>query len=322
VQLNVTRSSIGTPEIHSRSRDLLDRIAPLRCAIVNRTEPRLLAIESPFPAHHSMLRLLEPPHSCRKSLWERLFNGTYDKPFILDTAHLRCLHFDLDAVQSAMHLHDPDRLSLAYTRKMMAFLLFNGSPNRILLLGLGGGSLAKFCYRRLPRAAITVVEVNPHVIALREAFRIPADDDRFRVVRADSANYVAGLGLRKDAILADACDRSGIAPEIDAIEFYQNAWRRLSQGGVFVMNLCGDRSRFESHLAKIRHVFGEFMTLPAGRDSNLIVFAFKEDHTDVSWQHLAASAIELKRRFGLDFPRYVRRIALHWNLRKWHAPPD
>ena len=62
----------------------------------------------------------------------------------------RFLHFGLDTVQSAMRLDDPDRLSLRYTRKMMAFLLFNRAPERILLLGLGGGSLAKFCYRRLP----------------------------------------------------------------------------------------------------------------------------------------------------------------------------
>ena len=59
--------------------------------------------------------------------------------------------------------------------------------------------------------------MNPAVIALREAFFIPADDDRFRVVRAESASYVAGLGPGKDVILADACDRKGIAPELGLI---------------------------------------------------------------------------------------------------------
>src|SRR3981081_4026594 len=100
--------------------------------------PQLLLMESPFPEQHSMLRLLEPPGSCRKSLWERLFDGTYDKPFVVDSGLRRFLHFDLDVVQSVMHLRHPDRLSLAYTRKMMAFLLFNRAPARILLLGLGG----------------------------------------------------------------------------------------------------------------------------------------------------------------------------------------
>src|SRR6266851_724789 len=89
----------------------------------------------------SSLRLLESPDSCRQSLWDRVFDGSYARPFIVDTPLHRFLHFDLECVQSAMHLGDPDKLTLAYTRKMMAFLLFNRNPNRILLLGLGGGSL-------------------------------------------------------------------------------------------------------------------------------------------------------------------------------------
>jgi spermidine synthase len=87
-----------------------------------RRKTRLLAIESPFPETHSVLRLLEPPSSCHKPLWERLFDGTYDKPFIVDGGLRRFLHFDLDCVQSAMHLEDPHKLTIAYTRKMMAFL--------------------------------------------------------------------------------------------------------------------------------------------------------------------------------------------------------
>ena len=282
---------------------------------MSRKTPRLLALESPYPGWHCMVRLLEPAHSCRQSLWERLLDGTYDKPFILDTGRLRNLQFDLDAVQSVMRLDDPYQLSLAYTRKMMAFLLFNRSPERILMLGLGGGSLAKFCYRRLPSTAITTVELNPDVIALREAFRIPADDDRFRIIHGDSADYTAELGPGKDVILADACDRTGVAPELHSVEFYQSVWRRLSPGGVFVMNLCADRLSAAPLLAKIRHAFGEFVTLPVRRDGNLIVLAFKDDDLELSWQRLAAHAIELKRQFGLDFPRFVQRIALDWQLR-------
>ena len=227
-----------------------------------RRKTQLLAIESQFPEAHSMLRLLEPSGSCHKALWERLFDGTYDKPFIVDSGLRRFLHFDLDCVQSAMHLDDPQKLTLAYTRKMMAFLLFNRAPERILLLGLGGGSLAKFCHRRLPRTALTAVEVNPDVIALREEFRIPPDDDRFRVICADGATYVERLQRPKDVILADACNRTGIAPEFDAIEFYRDAHRCLSPGGVLVTNMCSDMNNCAKHITKIRKVFGDdFMTL-------------------------------------------------------------
>jgi spermidine synthase len=274
-------------------------------------------MESPFPEQHHTLRLLEPPNSCPESLWERLFSRTYDKPFIIDNGLQRRLQFDLYSVQSAMHRAHPDRLILTYTRKMMAFLLFNRAPARILLLGLGGGSLAKFCYRRLPGAAITAVEVNPHVIALRQEFCIPADDDRFRVFCADGAEYLGRLGRSKDVILADACDSEGIAPELDTVEFYQAAHRCLSRGGVFVLNVCGDPNGAAPHIDKIRAVFGDdFMTLQVRPDGNLILFAFKERRPEIDWEQLAALAADLKRKLGLDFPRYVRRIALDWKLRR------
>jgi spermidine synthase len=160
--------------------------------------------------------------------------------------------------------------------------------------------------------------VNPDVIALREAFRIPPDDERFRVICADGADYVARLGLSQDVILADACDREGIAPELNAIEFYQQAHRCLFSGGVFVANMCGALHSCTAHVAKIRAVFGdEIMTLQVRPDGNLIVFAFKARPTEIDWEQLAATAVDLKRTFGLDFPRYVRRIALNWKLRRW-----
>lgn len=70
--------------------------------------------------------------------------GSYEKPFIRDHRGIRYLDFDMHTIQSAMCLDDPFALDLAYTRKMTAFLLFNPEPREVLLLGLGGGSLAKY----------------------------------------------------------------------------------------------------------------------------------------------------------------------------------
>src|SRR3546814_9997105 len=69
-------------------------------------------------------------------------------------------------VQSIMSIDDPDRLMLDYTRQMMGFLLFNPSPQTIEMIGLGGGSLAKYCYKYLPDVSITAVEIDPEVIAV------------------------------------------------------------------------------------------------------------------------------------------------------------
>lgn len=258
-----------------------------------------------------MLRLLEPQDSCHEKLRERVYSGSYDKPFVVDNGRRRFLHFDFWAVQSAMELSNPERLALAYTRKMMAFLLFNRAPERILLLGLGGGSLAKFCYRNLPAASITAVEVNQDVIALRDEFGIPADDHRFRVINANGAAYVSVPSHCKDVILADACDRAGIAAELDSVEFYRKARRRLSAEGVFVTNLCGDQHAVAAHLTKLRDAFDdELLSLRVRQDGNVIVFGFSENRPDWEWDRIEAGAVDLKRQFRLDFPSYARGMAL------------
>jgi spermidine synthase len=277
---------------------------------MKRKRLRLLTIESPIADANCMLRLLEPPSSCHETLRERLYSGTYDKPFIVDNGRRRFLHFGFGAIQSAMELGDPQRLALAYTRKMMAFLLFNSAPKRILLLGLGGGSLAKFCYANLPGASLTAVEMNSDVIRMRDEFGVPADNRRFRVINAEGAAYLSASRHRKDVILADACDGKGTAANLDTVEFYRNARSRLLAGGILVVNLCGDRQSMAAHLSKLRQVFDDkLLTLEVQKDSNIIAFGFKGRRPDVSGEKFRKNADELGRRFQLDFPKYVRKIA-------------
>ena len=88
-------------------------------------------------------------------------------PFVHDSGGDKGLYFSIREIQSRMQVDDPDALDLGYTRTMMGFLLFQPEPRQIAMVGLGGGSLAKFCHRYLPQAQIQVAEINPHVIALR-----------------------------------------------------------------------------------------------------------------------------------------------------------
>ncbi len=163
----------------------------------------------------------------------------------------------------------------------------------------------------MPRATIAVVEPNPDVIALREEFLIPADDDRFKVIQADGANYVAQLPSCEDVILADACDRAGIAPELDAVEFYHNARRSLAPGGIFVMNVCGEDHSRNAHMLKIRNAFeDEFLTLQVRPNGNIIMIAFKEPRQEVRREQPDCPAWDLKTKFRLDFPKFQQLIEL------------
>lgn len=185
------------------------------------------------------------------------------------------LQFGATDVQSAMDLRNPDRLVLGYTRLMMGFVLFQPAPRRMLMIGLGGGSLPKFCYRHFPDTDITVAEINPAVIALRDRFGIPPDQARFRVVQADGAALVATMDSASvDVILVDGFDAHGMAAPLGTQDFYANCARLLTVGGVMVCNLHELDIGFGSFLERIGSVFeGHAMSVPTRECGNSVVFA-------------------------------------------------
>jgi spermidine synthase len=278
--------------------------------IPNSTEPQWLEFESPWacqPGKVRVLRSAEDPSS--EELAKRAWRDELSRPYIFETLFERRLHFTNDATQSAMLFSDPDALISQYTRKMMAFLLFNPNPERIVMIGLGGGSLAKFCYRHLPRTHITVVEIDEDVIALRDEFCVPPDDDRFRVVHDDGARYLATLEEQIDVLLVDAFDADGIALSLANSEFYSRAARRLTKSGMLVMNYWGPCERYVENLTPARAAFGDSLLLvPVAGDANVLLFAFKEAPPQAITDELEAAALRLQMRLLLDFPRYLRRI--------------
>src|SRR5207245_2366502 len=110
---------------------------------------------------------------------------------IVEEDGVRVLQIGGNAIQSAMRLDAPDRIELDYVRAMMAFLLFHPSPRDVLLVGLGGGSMARFIHQRLPRTRVTVVEIDPGVVTVaRRYFRFPEEDARLQIVIGDGAEAV------------------------------------------------------------------------------------------------------------------------------------
>lgn len=247
------------------------------------------------------VQVLEPAESDPQALYQRIMDGVYDRPFIIDDGETRQLLFSLDFIQSAMRIDDPFALEFAYTRKMMAFVLFVSSPRHVLMVGLGGGSLAKFCHRHLPRARLTVVEIDPDVIALRESFGVP-DDKRLAIVQADAAVYLPAAEGDTDVLLLDGFDSKGIAPAFLSRGFYRAGRNRLRPGGMAVANFAGPRKYWSRHLALLNEAFEgrvQVGTVPGG--DNHIAFAFADAGFPLDWQVLEKRAGRLAERFPLDF---------------------
>ena len=271
--------------------------------------PAFIELESPFETFQGTVRLLEPADSDRDALRERLKAGRYDKPFVIDDGETRTLHFCDAFVQSEMRLADPFALEVEYTRTIMGFLLLAHDPRAILLLGLGGGSLAKFCHRHLPGARITAVEVDPHVLAFRGQFLVPPEDERFRVVQADAGEYVRRARERADVIVMDAFDRHGYASSIGSADFYAAARHALSPRGVMVANLVGERRERVAHLERMRSSFSDnILVVPVQDDGNHVAFAFRDPAFEPRWRWMHREAPALGRRYGLDFPRLAGQL--------------
>lgn len=243
----------------------------------------------------------------RPELWRRLQRDEMTQPFIFETGAERRLHFSWDCTQSTLLRHDPRELVSQYTRKMMTFLLMIPTPRRILMIGLGGGELARFCHHRLPRTDFTVVELDANVIALREEFCIPADDARFGIVQGDGAEHLAQVREPVDVLLVDAFDRRGIAPSLASDEFYRHAAAALTDTGMLVMNFWGDRQRFVDNLKPAARIFGRHVRLVGVPSGNLVLFAARQPLP--TWTtELDLRASRLKQALHLDFPRYLRRL--------------
>jgi spermidine synthase len=198
------------------------------------------------------------------------------KPFIHETLNSRALHFSICEIQSRMSLTDPYALDLEYTRTMMGFLMFKPAPASVAMIGLGGGSMAKFCWRHLPRARLQVVEINPHVIALRDTFKVPPDDDRFSVTRGDGAEFVRRCQAPVDVLLVDGFDSDGLPSRLASQRFYDDCLDALKPGGILVANMHNGHPTFGTCVDRINRSFdGAILVVDSGDVSNSVVFAFK-----------------------------------------------
>lgn len=207
---------------------------------------------------------------------------THIRPWIVEALGLRALHTSHDAVQSVMRLDAPDALALAYTRTMMGVLLCVPQPRRIAMVGLGGGTLVKFCHRHLAPARLSVAEINPHVLALRETFHVPPDDARLQVDLADATAWVRTLPEDTDVLLVDGFDPEGLPPALGAQAFFDDAAAALADGGVLAMNLPLDEPTLPQVMDRLARAFGHACAEDGGLlwvdgvdESNRIAFAWR-----------------------------------------------
>lgn len=223
---------------------------------------------------------------------------------------MRTLHLGSQAIQSAMRVSRPWDLELAYTRAMMGFLLFAPAPAEVLMIGLGGGSLAKFIRKHRPQTRITAVEINPRVIAVaRSHFELPENDAMLDVVEGDGAVYVRQHPASAEVILLDGFDAGNQVEALATQTFYAACRRALRPGGVLVVNLWGHDSDFPEYFARLERAFdGELAWISVQRKTNVVVFGFAEPGAPARLEAARPRLAGLSRRWGLDLQGFARNL--------------
>ena len=232
---------------------------------------------------------------------------------ISEEAGVRYLHFGSLWVQGAMRIARPWHLELDYTKEMMSSLLMRDDshfPRKVLLIGLGAASLTKFMYRHIPLAKLTVVEIEPSVVAAaRQFFKLPDDPKRLNIVIADGAQFIAENDKTYDLILLDGFDKDARPGELDTLPFYQMCRARLNDNGVMAVNLLGRSRGFAASLGKLRDAFDtRALAFPSCESGNVIALAATGEHIRISLDDLKEQAEILKKNTGLNLLPTLTRI--------------
>jgi spermidine synthase len=227
---------------------------------------------------------------------------------VSDSRGVRTLHVGGEAIQSSMRMDDPFALALDYTRCMMAFLLFLPEPREALMIGLGGGSLAKFFHRRLKATRVRVVELDERIVAVSRAqFSLPPDDARLSVEVGDGAQALAPECC--DVLVVDAYHDEEHVQELASAEFYDAAFLALEERGAMAVNFMDDDPRFDRYMRRLESSFGgAVLAMRALYDPNIAVFALKGAPARMEWRALRERAQTLEAKLGLPFTRYLARL--------------
>ena len=231
---------------------------------------------------------------------------------VTDTPLNRYLYFDSHYKQSGMSLLHPAILVLRYTTLMAAGLIFR-PPRSVLLIGLGGGALARFLRHYFPDCRIDAVELRERVVEVAHAyFRVPENDPLLRCHVADGRDFLFNAPQAfsdYDLVFLDAFDDHGPSPTVTVSDIYQAVAERLAPGGVMCANLWNRRcDDFKGHWASARKAFGD-RTLKYQIDrhnSNVVLLGFTGPIPDLGAAAPRRVAADLSARVGLDLEDTLR----------------
>jgi len=237
---------------------------------------------------------------------------------------LRCLKFNVRSSktqQSCMLVDDPQRLVFNYTKMLFSSLLVNPDPERILIIGLGGGTMSNTLHQIFPNAAITNVEIDPAVIKVARDYFGFFENEQITSVVQDGRIFVKRAALRKqkyDWIILDAFNGDYIPEHLLTREFLQETKQLLSDKGVLSANTFSVSDLYNFESATYKAVFGDFFNVRNNKNSNRIILTSMQPLPD--GKLLADRAKTLAEKlsvFGVDIGQITSQMTSTATLQDW-----
>ena len=236
-----------------------------------------------------------------KTLYEK--TSPYSKISVTEDENgLRTLRFDNDVRQSVGKVGDPAHLELPYARVMPVGLAMVDEPKRMLIVGLGGGTIPSFLHKHYPRSVIDVVDIDPDVVDVAKRFFGFREDPTLRAYVNDGRRFVEESRQLYDVIFLDAYGPDNIPYHLATREFLQAVRRKLTPRGIAVANVWSTHSNplYHSMVRTYQEVFDELYVQDVRGAGNRILVA-------LPWQgrfrvdDLAQRARKLARQKNFPF---------------------
>jgi spermidine synthase len=236
----------------------------------------------------------------------RLYQGKSEFNTIIVTENpdgVRRLLFEEDgAIQTEQHPQRPQELRLAYAHAIMSAFLIVPEPRRILIVGLGGGSMPRFIRHINPEVHIDNVELDPAVVEVAQKFFNFREDERMKAHVGDGRKFIEETDNRYDIIFLDAFGADEIPYSLATREFLQAVRGKLADGGLVAANIWGPYANrlYYSMLRTYLDVFPELRIIRARNSGNQILLVSPQKR-DLDLDELLRRARQFQTSKGVDF---------------------
>ena len=193
-----------------------------------------------------------------------------------DDRGLRTLQFrKFGARQSVVKVGDPDHIELPYARAMPIGLAFVEQPKRILIVGLGGGTIPCFLHKHYPETVIDVVDIDPAVVYVAKRYFGFREDATMHAHVEDGRRFIERCQDPYDIIFLDAFDADSIPYSLATQEFLLAVREALTPKGIVVANVwsSGSNQLYDSMVQTYQDVFKQLHIVDVSGVGNKILIA-------------------------------------------------